>query len=113
MVAGVCDPDAILFIDGHGLRPHELARGIAVTAPLHQERSRRTEFLDPIELAVFGHIIVALRIFHDIRHEIEFAGRGTALAADRAVFEQRAVGFVKQDAEVMRVGDADAPLAID
>ncbi len=71
----------------------------------------RREFLDAVEFAVLGDVVVAGRILDRVGDEAELAGSHAVLAADLA--EQLALRRVDEQTVVVRVGDEQVAVAID
>src|SRR5205809_749439 len=63
MVRGVGNPDAAAGVGVEPLRPHELARLIAVASPLQQELAVVRELLNSIVFAILADIVAAVRAF--------------------------------------------------
>ena len=111
MITDVGHPDASRIVDDHALRAIELARLIAVRAPLEHEFAVSGEFLNPVAVAILSDVVTAGRVLHDVGHESELPRLVPLRAAEDV--QQFAFRRIKQDAEIMRVGDDQIPLAIE
>ncbi len=113
MIAGVSNPQSILGIHDHSLRPQETTGRCIVSAKLANVISLRIEFLNSIIVSVLTDIIIACRVLGDVGHESEFTGAATIGSSNRSFLNQFAFGRIEQDAKIVRVADHQQSVVTD
>lgn len=111
VIARIGNPKLIQFVNRQGLRAEKLPRLAAMTSPLANGSSRGIKLLNPIEVSVLCDVIVARSVLYGIRDKPEFAQCPTVRAPDCAFRHGSAIGLVKQDPEIVGVGDHQQAIA--
>src|SRR5688572_21037629 len=99
MVARIGHPKLVLVIDRQRLRPQEFARCAAVSAPFFEELSVAVVFVNTVELAVLGNIVVATRVLHGVGYKAKLTGSQSVRSADLP--QQFPLRRVNQQAMIM------------